>query len=199
LICATSKNLEEEIDLGKFRADLYYRINVFRLRLPHLRERGEDIPVLAEYFRAQFQEKFSKQSEPLSVDMLRYMQKLDWPGNLRELSNGMARHVLIGAEANILQEPEAKRLDPPRGSSNGVGAVPLKQIAKEAVRERENRFILEALQANQWNRRRTAEALKISYRALIYKIRDAGLLARGVENLAPRRENTIGRSPSAAD
>jgi two-component system, NtrC family, response regulator AtoC len=199
LICATSKNLEEEIDLGRFRADLYYRINVFRLRLPRLRERGEDIPLLAEYFRTQFQEKFSKQSEPLGVDMLRYLQKLDWPGNLRELSNGMARHVLIGAEANIVQEPEAKRLDPPRGSSNGVGAVPLKQIAKEAVRERENRFILEALHANQWNRRRTAEALKISYRALIYKIRDAGLLARGAGNLASGRENAVDPPHSSAD
>jgi DNA-binding NtrC family response regulator len=111
----------------------------------------------------------------------------------------MARHVLIGAEAKIVQEPEAKRLDPPRGSSNGVGAVPLKQIAKEAVRERENRFILEALQANQWNRRRTAEALKISYRALIYKIRDAGLLARGAENLASRQENRASPSLSPAD
>jgi two-component system response regulator AtoC len=199
LICATSKNLEEEIDLGRFRVDLYYRINVIRVRLPLLRERGEDIPVLAEYLRAQFQEKFSKQSEPLSIDMLQYLQNLDWPGNIRELSNGIARHVLIGAEAKIAQEPEAKRLDPDRGRSNGAGAVPLKQIAKEAVRDRENRFILEALQANQWNRRKTAQALKISYRALIYKIRNAGLLVRGVENLAPRRENTEGRSPTSAD
>src|SRR6266571_3679508 len=80
LICATGKNLEEEIDLGRFRADLYYRINVIRLRLPSLRERGEDIPLLAEYFRAQFQEKFNKQSEPLSIEMLHYLQNLDWPG-----------------------------------------------------------------------------------------------------------------------
>ena len=199
LICATSKNLEEEIDLGRFRADLYYRINVIRVRLPLLRERGEDIPLLAEYFRAQFEENFGKESEPLSVDMLQYLQKLDWPGNIRELSNGMARHVLIGAEANIVPEPVAKRLEPARGRSSGVGTVPLKQLAREAVREREKSFIFETLQANQWNRRKTAQALKISYRALIYKIRNAGLLARGVENLASRRENTEGRSLSAAD
>jgi two-component system response regulator AtoC len=199
LICATSKNLEEEIDLGRFRADLFYRINVIRVRLPLLRERGEDIPLLAEYFRAQFQEKFGKESEPLSIDMLQYLQKLDWPGNIRELSNGIARHVLIGAEADVVQEPVAKRLEPDLRRFSGVGAVPLKEIAREAVREREKSFIFEALQANQWNRRKTAQALKISYRALIYKIRNAGLLARGVENLAPRRENTEGRSPSAAD
>lgn len=198
-ICATSKNLEEEIDVGRLRADLYYRINVVRLRLPRLSERGEDIPLLAEYFREQFQEKFNKQSEPLSMEMLHYLQKLDWPGNIRELSNGIARHVLIGAEANIVQEPVAERLDLTRGSSSGVGAIPLKEIAREAVREKERSFIFEALQANQWNRRKAAQALKISYRALIYKIRDAGLLARCVDNLTPRRQNAAGPSRSSAD
>jgi two-component system, NtrC family, response regulator AtoC len=199
LICATNKNLEEEIDAGRFRADLYYRINVVRLRLPHLRERGEDIPLLAEYFRGRFQVQFCKQSEPLNVEMLQYLQKLDWPGNIRELSNAIARHVLIGAEAKIVQEPVAKRLDPARGISSGAGAVPLKEIARQAIRERERSFIFEALQANQWNRRKTAQALKISYRTLIYKIRNAGLLARNVESLASRREDAVGRSPSPAD
>jgi two-component system, NtrC family, response regulator AtoC len=199
LICATSKNLEEEIDLGRFRADLFYRINVIRLRLPLLRERGEDIPLLAEYFRSRFQEGFNKQSEPLSGDMLRYLQKLDWPGNIRELSNCMARHVLIGAQTDFVQQPVAKRLEPARGSSRSVGTVPLKQLTREAVREREKNFIFEALQANQWNRRKTAEALKISYRALIYKIRNTGLLVRGAEDLVPRRENTENPSHSSAD
>lgn len=199
LICATNKNLEEEIDAGKFRADLYYRINVVRLRLPRLRERCEDIPLLAEYFRAQFQKKFTKESEALSAEMLRYLQNLEWPGNIRELSNRIARHVLIGAEAKIDQEPVAPRRGPVWRSSNGAGAVPLKQIAREAVREREKSFILEALQANQWNRRKTAHALKISYRALIYKIRNAGLHARGAENLSAKRVNTTSASPSSSD
>ncbi len=199
LICATSKNLEEEIDLGRFRADLYYRINVVRLRLPRLSERGEDIPLIAEYFRAQFQEKFSKQSEPLSAGMLNYLQRLDWPGNIRELSNGIARHVLIGADAKIVLGPVAGRVDQARESSRDVGIVPLKQLAREAVREKERSFIFEALQANQWNRRKAAQALKISYRALIYKIRDAGLLARRVDNSTSRRENTVGPSHSSAD
>jgi two-component system response regulator AtoC len=199
LICATNKDLEHEIDLGRFRADLYYRINVVCLKVPRLRERCEDIPLLAEYFRAQFQEKFTKESEPLSAEVLRYLQKLDWPGNIRELSNGIARHVLIGAEAEIGQEPVAKLPDPARGRYSGAGTVPLKQIAKEAVREREKSFILEALQANQWNRRKTAQALKISYRALIYKIHNAGLPTRRAENLTSRRENKVGPSPSSAD
>ena len=199
LICATSKNLEEEIDFGRFRADLYYRINVVRLRLPRLSERGEDIPRIAEYFRAQFEEKFRKQSEPLSAGMLNYLQKLDWPGNIRELSNGIARHVLIGAEAKIVQGPVPGRFDQARESSRTVGIIPLKQLAREAVREKERSLIFEALQANQWNRRKAAQALKISYRALIYKIRDAGLLARRVDNLTPRRQNVAGPSRSSAE
>ena len=199
LICATNKDLAEEIEAGRFRSDLYYRVNVVRLRLPRLRERREDIPQLAEYFRAQFQEKFTKESEPLSADLLCYLQKLDWPGNIRELSNGIARHVLVGDDAEIGTEAEAKRPDSGRGCCNGGGTVPLKQIAREAVREREKSFILEALQANQWNRRKTAQALKISYRALIYKIHNAGLRARRVENLPARPGKPVSSSSSSAD
>src|SRR5260370_11890822 len=80
-------------------------MSVVRLRLPRLRERREDIPLLAEYFLAQFQEKFMKQAEPLSREMLHYLRNLDWPGNIRELSNGIARHVLMGTEARIPQTP----------------------------------------------------------------------------------------------
>ena len=175
LICATSKNLEEEIEAGRFRADLYYRINVVRLRLPRLRERGEDIPLLAEYLRAQFQEKFSKESEPLSAEMLRYLQKLDWPGNIRELANGIARHVLVGAEGIIAEDRAIKHANVPQSNAATAGIVPLKEVAKNAVRDRERNIILETLRANQWNRRKTAQALKISYRTLIYKIRAASL------------------------
>jgi two-component system response regulator AtoC len=167
--------LEHEIASGRFRADLYYRINVFQFRLPKLCERREDIAVLAEYFRGQHEKQFAKESAPLEPQMLNYMQKLDWPGNLRELSNGIARHVLIGAEAKIVQEPVTMHPDPTRGSSRRAGVIPLKRMAKEVVRERVRSLILEALQANQWNRRETAKVLKISYRTLIYKIRESGL------------------------
>jgi two-component system response regulator AtoC len=200
LLCATNKNLEQEIEQGRFRADLFYRINVVCLKLPRLCERGEDIPMLAEYFLNQFERKFEKEAEPLTKGMMRYLQNLDWPGNIRELSNGIARHVLIGAEASITQEPLFRQPSTASANQFAAGIIPLKQIAREAIREREKGYILEALQANQWNRRRTAKALKISYRALIYKIRNVGLLARGVESLAPSsRENAVGPSHSSAD
>lgn len=113
LICATHKDLEDEVDSGKFRADLYYRINVVQIRLPRLRERGEDIPVLAEYFLTHFQQEFARTAEPLNEEMMRYLQKLDWPGNIRELSNGIARHILLGAEASIAEGmPQARSSSP---------------------------------------------------------------------------------------
>jgi two-component system, NtrC family, response regulator AtoC len=199
LICATNKDLEKEIDSGRFRADLYYRINVVCLKLPRLRERGEDIPVLAEYFLNQFQNKFEKEAEPLSKGMMRYLQNLDWPGNIRELSNGIARYVLIGPEASMVQEPVARRASVNPMTQSGAGAISLREITREAIRDKERNFILEALQANQWNRRRTAKALKISYRALIYKIRDGGLLTRGIEKVATRRGSTAHLSESPAD
>lgn len=175
LICTTNKDLQREIEAGRFRADRYYRINVVRMCLPPLRERSEDIPLLAECFLAQFQQKFGKSAEPLNKGMLQYLQNLDWPGNICELSSGIARHVLLGAEAGIDPKPVASPLDLVAPNLNTKGNVPLKQLSKQAIRDRERAFILETLKANQWNRRKSAEALKISYRTLIYKIRESGL------------------------
>jgi two-component system, NtrC family, response regulator AtoC len=196
LICATNKDLDHEIDLGRFRADLYYRINVVCLRLPRLCERGEDIPQLAEYFLLQFQQKFEKKADSLSEGMMRYLRNLDWPGNIRELSNGIARYVLIGPDANIAQEPIVRQPNTSQANHFAAGTTPLKQIAKEAIRDRERNYILKALEANRWNRRKTAKELKISYRALIYKIRNVGLLARGGENLSTGPEETVDPSHS---
>ena len=184
LICATNKDLQEEIDTQRFRADLYYRINVVQLRLPCLRERRGDIPALVDYFLDQFQKQFAKQAESLNEERLRYLQELNWPGNIRELSNRITRHVLIGANASIAEE----RPQPPQPADKVVAS--LKSISKEAIRSIERSIILEALRTNQWNRRRTAKALKISYRGLIYKIRDAGL--GSTRTRGPKRTPEIG-------
>jgi two-component system response regulator AtoC len=184
LICATNRDLERGIDTGKFRADLYYRINVVHIRLPRLSERREDIGVLAEYFKKQYEKQFAKESATLEPQMLNYLRNLDWPGNLRELSNGIARHVLIGPEAAIVPESSKPRTAGVKASACGTNAIPLKRIAKEAIRELERNLILEVLRNNRWNRRKAAEALKISYRTLINKIREAGLM-QGAERHAP--------------
>lgn len=176
LLCATNKDLEQEVRAGRFRQDLFYRIHVFRLKLPLLRDRREDIPMLAEFFRQNFQKQFGMQREPFPPEMLDYLENLSWPGNIRELSNVVARYVLIGAEGMISPESQPKKN---RARISGEGTqVTLKRMAKDAIKEMERNVILETLRANQWNRRKTAEDLKISYRALIYKIRDAGLISR---------------------
>jgi two-component system, NtrC family, response regulator AtoC len=192
LVCSTNKGLEREIDRGKFRADLFYRISVMQLHLPRLRERREDIPVLAEYFRNFYEEQFSRESEPFGAEMIRYFQKLSWPGNVRELANGIARYVLIGPEAALGQEKLLRSSDDEWMDPAGSGhSVPLRRIATEAIRETERRIILETLQANQWNRRKTAQALKISYRALIYKIRDAGLASSRIVPNSSRSQSPV--------
>jgi two-component system, NtrC family, response regulator AtoC len=179
IICSTHKDLEQEITTGNFRADLFYCINVFRLRLPLLSERREDIPALAEYFRTHYEKQFARESQPLGSEILQYLQNLNWPGNIRELSNCIARYVIIGPEAAIVQELPQKRPALAHGHSGEAETVSLKHIAEEAIRDVERDVILKTLRANQWNRRKTARALKISYRALIYKIRETGLISRG--------------------
>jgi two-component system response regulator AtoC len=199
LICATNRDLEHEIGTGRFRADLYYRINVVRIRMPRLRERREDIAVLAEYFKKQFERQFAKESAVLEPQMLNYLRNLDWPGNLRELSNGIARYVLIGPEAAIIPETSKRRTPPAQASPDEANAVPLKRITKDAIRDMERNLILEALRTNQWNRRRAAIALKISYRALIYKIRDAGLISGRPRLSANSQVSDNGASVASAD
>jgi two-component system, NtrC family, response regulator AtoC len=197
LICATDKNLQEEIAAGNFRADLYYRINVVCLKLPALRNRREDIPALAEHFLARCQQQFQTQAEPLGMETLHYLQCLDWPGNIRELSNAIARHVVIGPEASILDDARPVGTVPPVSAQNGT--VPLKSLCKEAIRATERNIILAALRANRWNRRKAAQALKISYRLLIYKIRDAGLIPRPKSSLGSKPESEAGRGPVASE
>lgn len=184
LLCATNKQLEEETEAGRFRQDLYYRIHVFRLKLPPLRDRREDIPMLVEFFRHHFVKQFGMKADPLPPQMMEYLQNLNWQGNIRELSNSVARYVLIGPEA-IIQQKRGRNARLPVAAGVETPQVPLKRLAKDAVKEVERIVILETLRANQWNRRKTAQALKISYRALIYKIRDAGLVSRraGVRGL----------------
>lgn len=193
VICSTNRDLAEEIDAGRFRSDLFYRISVVQLRLPRLNERREDIPLIAEHLRVTYERQFGKTSEPFGTDVLRHLQRLAWPGNVRELANSIARYVLVGPEAAFAQEEPARRSPVEVRPAGSAQSPHLKGIAKQAIRQLERRVIWETLQANQWNRRKTAQALRISYRALIYKIRDAGLPSRRAAS------NTSSSSDPAGD
>lgn len=188
LVCAAQKDLQQEVDAGRFRADLFYRINVIQIRLPRLRDRREDIPTLAEFFRAQYMKQFAKGCEPLHVPMLAHLQSSAWPGNVRELSNRIARYVLIGPEAASNDETIQRPSTIVRAGEQQKESVPLKRIARDAIKDLERKVIVEALRANQWNRRKTALALKISYRALIYKIRESALVPR-ISEKTPSPQN----------
>jgi two-component system response regulator AtoC len=180
LICATNRNLEDEIGLGTFRRDLFYRINVVNIQMPSLRDRIQDIPSIAGFLLDYYNDSFNCKARPLSPQLTRSLQQYAWPGNIRELENLMKRYVILGSEESILSELMSKEQRILRPDIQLDGALSLKKMTKHAVIELERQIILKVLQANQWNRKKAARALDISYRALLYKIRQAGLpSARG--------------------
>ncbi|HWR17326.1 MAG TPA: sigma-54 dependent transcriptional regulator [Terriglobales bacterium] len=180
VVCATNRILEQEIENGGFRQDLFYRINVVNIQLPPLRERLSDIPILVDYFLELYNEKYNCRAKALSHGLLDQMQHYHWPGNVRELENLLRRYVILGSEDSITNEMGAKRQEYWTADIPVDGPVSLKKITRQAVREVEGKVILRVLEANNWNRKRAAKALGISYRALLYKIRDVGLpSARG--------------------
>jgi two-component system response regulator AtoC len=176
VICATNKRLQSEIANGRFRQDLYYRINVVSIELPPLRTRSEDIPDLVTYFLQSHKARHNMQARPLSPAALNLLMKHPWPGNIRELENLIERYVILGSEDSISSELlnwGNLHHDSPEVAVEGQ--IHLKKVTKQAVHDLERKIILSVLEANHWNRKRTAAALKISYRALLYKIRRAGL------------------------
>ena len=182
VICATNRNLEQEIAGGRFRQDLYYRINVVNVQLPPLRARAEDIADLVAYFVDRHQIKHKLQSRPLSPAALRLLGKHPWPGNIRELENLIERYVILGSEDAVSSELlnwEQTHVSPETPIS---GQIHLKKVTRQAVHELERKIILRVLEANRWNRKRTASDLKISYRALLYKIHRAGLPSKRTLN-----------------
>jgi len=184
MVCATNRNLQSEIDAGNFRQDLFYRINVLTLQLPPLRERRSDLPGLVDYLLEFYNEKFNCRAKPPSAQVMRIVQEYHWPGNIRELENLMKRYVILGTEDAITSELFARE---PQDGTPMIpldGSVSLKKVTRHAVRELEREVILRSLQANNWNRKRVARALSISYRALLYKIRNAGIGSRR-ENSTP--------------
>jgi two-component system, NtrC family, response regulator AtoC len=180
MICATNRNLEEEIKSGAFRPDVFYRLNVANIDLPPLRERRADIPILVNYFLERYREKFNCVVRSISSTTLQSLEEFSWPGNIRELENLIKRYVILGSESAIcegLADPAIRTF----GQTNpGDGRLSLKRITKQASRELEREIILQVLAEHRWNRRRTARALNISYRALLYKMKDAGVVGARV-------------------
>lgn len=195
VVCATNRILENEIENGTFRQDLFYRINVVNLALPPLRERRGDIEALVNYFLEYYNRKYNCRAKELSAELMQVLQKYHWPGNIRELENLVKRYVILGSEEVISSDLVTRQQDYFNPDINLDGPISLKKLTRQATRELERKVILKVLQANHWNRKQAARALSISYRALLYKIRDAGLPS----NRTVRRREGAAHTGLAAD
>lgn len=176
ILCATNRRLEEEVEAGNFRQDLFYRINVVSISIPPLRERRADIPALVRYFLDYYNEEHNRQVRPFSHRALQLLCGYDWPGNIRELENLVRRYVIVDSEEQVVQDLVSSRrvsISTPEEGASGI--VPLKQYTRRAVAEMERDLILNVLQKTHWNRKRAARILQISYRALLYKMKRAEL------------------------
>jgi two-component system response regulator AtoC len=185
VICATHCPLEEEIEKGHFRNDLFFRINVVALHLPPLRERKEDIPELAAYFLRLYEARYNRKAPPLSDACILRLQEYDWPGNIRELENLMIEYVVLGPEENLMTALTAKQAFRPLGMLEAKESVSLRRVARQAARDAERRAILRILEVNSGNRKKAARALNISYRGLLYRIKAVGIPSKRVMRSQP--------------
>ena len=174
LIATTSQNLEDAVRAGRFRSELFYRINGICLRLPPLRERKEDIQALAECFLTKHATQLGRPRPTLSARTQEALVNYSWPGNIRELENVVRRIVALNDESLAISE-----LSQSRSSGRSAAAASpncsLKAAARAASREAERELILKALARTRWNRKRAAQELQISYKSLLYKLKQIGL------------------------
>jgi two-component system, NtrC family, response regulator AtoC len=179
IITTTQNHLEKTMMEGRFRQDLFFRINVMSITVPPLRERREQILPLSRYFFDRYKKKYDKTCPFLSVRTQNAFKKFDWPGNIRELENIIKRIILFGEEEGVRalfgnngKDKEGSfHLDSMRGGSDKVmEAVNLKQIGKKAAENAEKEVISKTLHETHWNRKEAAKILRVSYKALLYKI-----------------------------
>jgi two-component system, NtrC family, response regulator AtoC len=172
VVSSTSCNFEKEIEAGRFRLELYFRINGVILRLPPLRERKEDIPDLLECFLGKHSSELGKSTPELTRDARKLLFAYDWPGNIRELEN-VARKIVAVGDAGLALSDLSSRIAQPLAAANSNGSS-LKVAARAASRRTERELILKALEHTHWNRKRAARDLQISYKSLLYKIKQIG-------------------------
>ena len=170
VISATTHEMEKEVELGRFRPELYFRLNGARLRLPPLRERVEDIAALADYFLQRNAEEFGKTTPTLNKETLELLLSYHWPGNIRELENATRKMVALGDTSLVVNDLHQARMNLTNGAEIAKGSS-LKMAARAASRQTERELILSALERTKWNRKRAARELQISYKSLLYKLK----------------------------
>jgi DNA-binding NtrC family response regulator len=190
VLAATNKPLERAVEEGVFREDLFYRLNVVSIHIPPLRERREEIPVFLEYFLEKYSQHYGKRPPMFSEYAVTRMMEYAWPGNIRELENLVKRYVIVGNEAQIIRELSTHKpivasfggapaavpvatLPPVQTKPNGADLeMPsLLEIGRRAAMQAEREAIERVLAQTRWNRRQAAKILKISYKALLNKLK----------------------------
>ena len=184
VVAATNINIKQAIAERTFREDLYYRLNGFTLTLPPLRERKEEIPLLASYFMRRSAEKYNRPPLPFSPALLNALTHHSWPGNLRELENVVNRYLILGEEQAVISDlqpiapapaPASHHTDLSPSTHEVSADEGLKQMVRNVKGEAEAAVIAQALEETRWNRKAAARNLKISYKALLYKIKNYNL------------------------
>jgi two-component system, NtrC family, response regulator AtoC len=184
ILAATNINIPEALANKRLREDLYYRLNAFTLHIPPLRERKEEIPILLKHFMTRLSEQYARSPLPFTPDLMQACMNYPWPGNLRELGNFVKRYLVLGDEKLAIHELQPRsdgsgaQFDPtPQRGNGGAPENPggLKGLARSAKDEAEAEAIAKALDETNWNRKQAAALLQISYKALLYKIRQYGI------------------------
>ncbi|MBW1840225.1 MAG: sigma-54-dependent Fis family transcriptional regulator [Deltaproteobacteria bacterium] len=175
VIAATAKTLEDEVAKGTFREDLFYRLNVLSIKLPPLRERPEDIPLLSQHFINRFNTALGKDIQGITPSAMSMLLKHNWPGNVRELENVIERAVVLSEEMSLVSEnlPPEMGAESEKGKMNGVFEG---YSLKAAQRLMEEELITRALKATDGNRTKASRLLEISHPSLLSKIKTYGIL-----------------------
>jgi len=179
IVAASNKDLEKAVEDKTFREDLYYRLNVFPVRIPPLRERRDDIPLLVEYFIKKYCLEIKTPLKSISKEALDMLINYHWKGNVRELENAIERSVIlcdgdiIKSEHFVLSRHSGFELS----DKPSVAGITLEAVAKDALRRAESRRIISALKETKGNKSRAAEILQVSYKTLLTKIKDYGIEA----------------------
>ncbi|HWP84194.1 MAG TPA: sigma-54 dependent transcriptional regulator [Terriglobia bacterium] len=182
LISSSNQPMDRLLSEGRFREDLYYRLSVVSIHLPPLRERKEDIPELVQHMLRKYANGSRPAPAQLPDHVMETLVRYDWPGNIRELENAVRKFLAVGLESaaldDILMAGAEERTEALESSEDPFPMISLKEAARIAARKAERDMILLALRKTNWNRKRAAELLKISYKAMLYKLKAADLTAR---------------------
>jgi len=174
VLASTNINLEEHVGNGKFREDLYFRLNVIRIDIPPLRERREDIPVLCNYFLCRYRDRYKSSVEEITPSLMDSFLRYEWPGNVRQLENAVKRYLILpdmNVNLSELKDQTLSSATAPAAAKPKEDNMSLKDVGTRAAEQAEKELVLRVLEETSWNRKQAARRLNICYKALLNKLK----------------------------